>query len=166
MEKQKNMQMSIFQNLLFSKEYIWTLHCICKDYYTFVFLVYASFLTIQNTFFPNILSTMKGKQLHKAYIHAYVCEILNADTHTNTYRHPYIYSLSEKYLLFFVNNVERFCISLYFYFFFWKRELWQNIHSSVPFYSIHPCCHNLRSLVHILRDLFQQSLILSCRVTT
>lgn len=92
--------MSIFQNLVFSKEYIWTLHCICKDYYTFVFLVYASFLTIQNTFFPNILSTMKGKHLHKAYIHAYVCEILNADTHTNTYTHPYIYSLSEKYLLF------------------------------------------------------------------
>lgn len=131
LEKQKNMQMSIIQNLIFRKEYIWTLHCICKDYYIFVFPVYASFPRIQNTFFPHILSTLKGKYLRKTYIHAYVCEILNADTHPNTYTQPHVYSLSEKYLSLLSIMLRGFlflCI-----FFFWKWELWRNIHSSVPF---------------------------------
>lgn len=91
--------MSTIQNLIFSKEYIWTLQCICTYYHIFVFPVYAFFLTIQNTFYTNVLSTLKGNNCCKAYIHAYVCEILNADTHTNTYTHPHIYSLSEKYFL-------------------------------------------------------------------
>jgi len=45
-----------------------------------------------------ILSILEDKYLCKAYIHGYVCEIVNADTHTNIYAYPHVYPLREKYL--------------------------------------------------------------------